>query len=140
MQSHPKGKYKKFSAGETLFKENTPALGCFVIQSGSVGLSLICCDGHCAEVDRLGAGSLIGVSAGLANRKYVLTARALRDTEAIYIPHQQIVRSLRTHPEMRMLILRSLSRSVQQALRCLIATQSSANKKIFQVPVEEPGV
>jgi len=120
MQSNSRGKRKKFSAGKTLFEENTAAHGCYVIQRGSVELSLICCDGSCATVEQVGAGRLIGVSAGFVGRKYVLTARAVRDTDTVYIPQQQLIRSLRTHPDIRMLILASLSQSVQRATKCFV--------------------
>jgi CRP-like cAMP-binding protein len=83
-------------------------------------------------VERVGAGSLIGVSAGFMDRKYVSTARALSDTETIYISRQQLIRSLQNHPKMRMLILASLGRSVQQAMRCFLATHSRANEKAPQ--------
>jgi CRP-like cAMP-binding protein len=127
MRSDPRGKRKKFSAGKTLFEENTAARGCYVIQRGSVELSLTCCDGSCATVERVGAGSLIGVSAGFVDRKYVLTARAVSDTDTVYIPQQQVIRSLRTHPDVRMLILASLSKSVRRATECFVAAALRKN-------------
>jgi len=127
MQSNSKGERRKFSAGETLFKENTAARGCYIIQRGSVELYLTCCDGSCAQVERVGAGNLIGVSAGFADRKYVFTARAVSATDTIYIPRQQIIRSLRMHPDIRMVILASLSENVQRAIRCFVAAKLQKN-------------
>jgi len=86
-----------------------------------VELYLTCCDGSCAQIERVGAGSLIGVSAGFVDCKHVFTARAVSATDTIYIPRQQIIRSLRMHPDIRMLILASLSQNVQRSIRCFIA-------------------
>lgn len=128
IQSQPKCKHKKFSAGEILFKENMAARGCHVIQKGSVELSVVCLDGNCAVVERVGPGGLVGVSAAFVERKYVLTARALCLTETIYIPRHEVIRLFQRHAEMRMLILRSLSQSVL-TVGCFVATHRPAKKK-----------
>jgi CRP-like cAMP-binding protein len=122
LKSHPKSQHKKFSIGEILFAENTAARGCHVIQSGNVELSVVCFNGSRVSVELVGTGSLIGVSAAFVERKYVLTATALSDTETIYIPRWQVVRLFQRDPDIRLLIVRSLSRSVQQAIRCFVAT------------------
>jgi CRP-like cAMP-binding protein len=122
LKSHRKSQHKKFSIGEVLFEENTAARGCHVIQSGNVELSVVCFDGSRVRVELVGTGSLIGVSAAFMERRYVLTATALSDTETIYVPRGQVARLFQRDPDLRLLILRSLSRSVQQAIRCFVAT------------------
>jgi len=123
IQSHLKTKNKKFSAGEVLFEENTEALGCHVIRRGTVELSVVCLDGSHAAVERVRAGGLVGVSAGFVRCRYVFTARALSDTKTIYIPRKEVLQLFRRHPEIRMLIIHSLSRSVKQAIRYLMQWQ-----------------
>ena len=128
-QSNPKGRHRNFSAGQILFIQGTIAKGCYVIQKGTVELRLTSPHGSCITVEMVGAGNLIGLSAAFADHKYVLTARAVSDTNAIYIPCEQVIRSLRTHPEMRMLILASLSRSLQRAISRSAAARLSPRKK-----------
>jgi CRP-like cAMP-binding protein len=81
----------------------------------------------CTQVEHVGAGSLIGVSAGFADRNYVFTARALSATDTIYISREQIIRSLRMHPDIRMVILASLSENVQRAIRYFVAPVQREN-------------
>ncbi len=126
----PEREHKKFASGETLFEENTPASGSHVIETGNVELSIVCSDGSRAVVESVGPGSLIGVSAAFGEHEYVFTARALSDTETIYVPRQQVVQLFESHPDMRMLILDSLSRSVQVAIRMWYRQRTGAPTRV----------
>jgi len=85
-----------------------------------VELNVVLFDGSSVAVERVRAGGLVGVSAGFVRSKYVFTARALSDTETIYIPRHEVLRLFRRQPEIRMLILQSLSQSFKRAIRCLM--------------------
>lgn len=115
-----------FATGRKLFERGDPALGCYIIQSGAVELTLPCADGGEMVVELVQAGGLVGLS-GSFGEKYILSARAASDTSVAFIERERVHRLFETHAEAKRLMLLALSENiehVQQLTSTLLSSSS----------------
>lgn len=117
---------REFAAGEVLFHEGGPALGCYIVLKGQVQLSVGSGKNH-MMVDSVGPGELVGISA-LLGGKNGLTATAVVDTSTIFVSRRDLLRCLKAHPEIRMLVLTAMSGNVQRIMRQSAAMRFKGRK------------
>lgn len=119
---------RHFNPGETIFKEGERVVGCYVIQTGSVELSLAS-KRHRIAVEMVGPGEVVGLSGVFAERKYALTATAVTETTARYLPCAAIKGCAQQDPALSALILSSLGKSVQQVFRSSAEARARAQRR-----------
>lgn len=121
----PMAPRREFATGSQLFEQGTPAVGCYIILRGVVELTLDCEGGRELVVDLVPAGSLVGLS-GSFGEKYILSARAAMDTSVAFIPREQLLELLETHPEAKRLMLLALSENIEHVHRLTSTLLSNA--------------
>jgi len=109
-------KRQAYASGSNLFKQGEPALGCYVIQSGAVELTLPCADSGEMVVELVHAGGLIGLS-GSFGKNYILSARAASDTSVAFIGREKVRHLFETHSEAKRLMLLALSENIEHVQR-----------------------
>lgn len=112
--------------GAILFRQDSPAMGLFVVRRGLVKLSV----GRPGKPDLVvriaGEGEALGVIATMSDQPYIGTATALSPCEIAYVPRVPFVEFLNRHPEARMKVLEFLTREVSgayQHVRALAAAK-----------------
>ena len=94
-----------------LFERGAGAKGLFLLQSGSVRLSIP------GAIDcQVGPGSLLGVPATLSKGVYSLTADLLEESRVLFVPSERVTALLTEHPEIGFQMVQVLSHEIQ-ALR-----------------------
>jgi EAL domain-containing protein (putative c-di-GMP-specific phosphodiesterase class I) len=97
---------EKFSAGEIIFKEGDPGNSAYLIEEGSVEVSV-----SSTQRSRINKGELFGEIALIDQQPRTATVHAVEDTVLIPIPRQLVKELLeRTDPVVRHLLLTILER------------------------------
>jgi len=97
---------ENFSAGEIIFKEGDPGDSAYIIDEGSVEVSV-----SSTQQSRLGKGELFGEIALIDQQPRTATVRAVENTVLIPIPRQLVKELLeKTDPVVRHLLLTILER------------------------------
>lgn len=95
-----------FSAGDIIFKEGDPGDSAYLIEEGSVEVSV-----SSTQRSRIGKGELFGEIALIDQQPRTATVRALEDTVLVPIPRQLVKERLeKTDPVVRHLLLTILER------------------------------
>jgi len=96
-------------AGKVLFARGEKAYGLFLLQSGSVRLSVP------GALDRsVGPGSLLGVPGTLSKGVYSLSAELLEESEVLFVPSERVAALTTEHPEIGFQLVQMLSREIQE--------------------------
>jgi len=92
-----------------LFARGEKAYGLFLLQSGSVRLSVP------GALDRsVGPGSLLGVPGTLSKGVYSLSAELLEESEVLFVPSERVAALTTEHPEIGFQLVQMLSREIQE--------------------------
>jgi len=75
-----------FDAGEMVFEEGHEARDLYVVETGRVGLMITLPNGHEIKVLDEGPTDPFGWTSLTASRRYVATARCLRETALVEVP------------------------------------------------------
>jgi CRP/FNR family cyclic AMP-dependent transcriptional regulator len=87
------------SRGATLFQEDEPSQGVFVICTGQVKLSCTSRDGRTLILKIAMAGDVLGLGAVISGTKYEVTAEAIEPTQVKSIRRQEFLDFLEKHGE-----------------------------------------
>lgn len=103
-----------------VFRQGEAPRGVFLVESGSVRLSLRG-EGDDAIYERvMGRGSVLGLPATINNVPYSATATVVEDAELAFISREQLLALMMHEPPMAMAILKLLSQEIH-SMRQVIA-------------------
>jgi CRP-like cAMP-binding protein len=111
----------RYQAKQTLYHEDTPALGLFVLCSGRIKVSRTEGNGREQILRLVDPGAILGEEALIESSRYVGSAQALEDSQAAFIAREDALRLLHAHSGMAMNLLRHLC-------RVLAATQAGLTR------------
>ncbi len=106
-----------------LFRQGEPPVGCYLIKSGMLKLSMEAPDGHAIVQRVVSSGYIVGLPATINNCPYSLNCDVVQDAELLYLSHQALQRLMQNEGRAAMQILILLSNEVQ-AVRTEVATSS----------------
>jgi CRP-like cAMP-binding protein len=101
--------HRSYEPGEIVLREGEPGDACFLLTAGSVRVlkrDPLEPRGDLLEVTRLGAGTLFGEFALLADRRRHATVAAVTRSRALEIPRRLIQRIVKSYPEMKPILER----------------------------------
>jgi CRP/FNR family cyclic AMP-dependent transcriptional regulator len=104
-----------FRKGETIVRENEPSTSLFIIQSGSVKISLGGEGGREVTLTVLQPGECFGEMGVIDGQPRSATATAVEDTTALCMTREQFRAQLQLHPEVAFELLAILSRRLRAA-------------------------
>jgi CRP/FNR family cyclic AMP-dependent transcriptional regulator len=97
---------RSYREGEIIFMRDDPGNGLFVIQSGTVKVSIEAPDGQETLLAILRAGECLGEIAVLDGRARSASAAAMERTETVFVARDEFLRFLDAHPDaMRKVVL-----------------------------------
>jgi thioredoxin reductase (NADPH) len=102
------GTIQRFAAGDPLFTIGDVHSGMFVLVSGSVSLTARDGLGHVGQIVELGPGGFLAEVGMLAGQPRLVEARAVRDTEGLVVPRDQLRTVLIAEAELGERIMRAL--------------------------------
>jgi CRP/FNR family cyclic AMP-dependent transcriptional regulator len=120
-----------YPAGATLFEEEQPTQGVFVVCRGRVKLTVSSRDGKTLVFHVAGAGEMPGISATVCGRLYEARAETAEDSEISVIRRDDVLRHMRVHNDFALSIAEHLSKeynSTCQQVRKLLLSDSAAEK------------
>jgi len=120
-----------YPAGVTLFGEEQPPRGVFVISRGRVKLTVSSLDGKTLVFHVAGAGEMLGISATVCGRPYEARAETVETSEISVIRRDDLLRLMRVHNDFALSIAEQLSKeynSTCQEVRKLLLSDSAAEK------------
>lgn len=108
---------RTYAKGEVLFTEGEPAVGFFLVASGSVKLSKISQDGKEKVLHFAYAHETFAEAAFFGDGRYPAEARALEKVEALYFPRDSFMGLLERNPRFALNLIVTLSLSVRRFAR-----------------------
>lgn len=90
---------RHYLEGETLFREDSPPSGFFILTSGRARISISSSTGKRLLLDPAGRGDVLGLSACISGKPYEITAEATVPVDAIFVPREALQDVLRHHPQ-----------------------------------------
>lgn len=91
------GENERFSANQTLFREDEGNSGVFLLRRGKVRMSVR----GLPKLDRLfSTSSLLGLPSTFTGHSYSLTAVAITDVEAVHVPQSSFLQIMRERPDL----------------------------------------
>ena len=105
---------RRFSAGETLFRQGTPALGFYVVASGKVAVTRQGGEGRGRLLHLFGPGEVVGEVPTFAGGDYPAEATATGDAEALFILRDDLLALGREQPEVLLAMLAALSQRLRR--------------------------
>jgi CRP-like cAMP-binding protein len=103
---------RAFSKGATLYLQDTPSAGIYMVESGSVLVMLPTGDNDRQLVEVVGAGTILGLSESLSESNYRVTAEAAELTSTLFIERESFLKALDDHHEICMQVVRLLSENL----------------------------
>lgn len=103
-----------FSKGELIFKQNAPARGVYVLETGEVGISLSSTHSHRQILEVVGAGTMLGIGESVCGGNHRVSAEAFSPVTALFIPQDNLSKLLKDHPAFSMEIARVLSEELHE--------------------------
>jgi CRP-like cAMP-binding protein len=107
---------QRFAKGAALYENGEPTDGCYVLGSGLVKLSLCGPEGAQKVLRLVSAGEIFGASAVFDPWCQPVTARALAESEAVFLPAQALSDLLGRDPVFARALLKVLSRQIHMLL------------------------
>ena len=102
------GSLLHYRVGETIYLQNTPASGAYVIKSGRVKMSYITDDGVETILIVFSKGCMFGELSAIRGRLASPLATALTDVSVILIPTPKLFGLVNTNPEFSQFMIESL--------------------------------
>jgi CRP/FNR family transcriptional regulator, cyclic AMP receptor protein len=109
------GTHSKLPRGATLFQENAPSQGVFVICTGQVKLSCTSREGRTLILKLAVPGDILGLGAVISESKYEVTAETAQPTEIKSIRREEFLTFLKKHGEASMHVAKALSEEYKSA-------------------------
>jgi CRP/FNR family transcriptional regulator, cyclic AMP receptor protein len=109
------GTHTKLPRGATLFQENAPSQGVFVICTGQVKLSCTSREGRTLILKLAVPGDVLGLGAVISESKYEVTAETAQPTEVKSIRRDEFLQFLKKHGEASMHVAKALSEEYKSA-------------------------
>jgi signal transduction histidine kinase len=110
-----------FGVGQEIFKEGEPGDGVYVVQEGSVEISVLLGPGRRQTFSRIGPGDLFGEMAVLEDQPRSAGAVAVQETAVWFIPRAAILEAIRCSPELALALLREISHRLREFNRQYLA-------------------
>jgi CRP/FNR family transcriptional regulator, cyclic AMP receptor protein len=104
-----------FPRGATLFAEDQPPKGIYVLCDGRAKLCISSENGKKLMLRMAGPGELLGLSATLSGRPYEVTAETVDASQVVFIKRRDLLRFLRDYPSACMQIVGMLSGDLHTA-------------------------
>jgi signal transduction histidine kinase len=101
--------FKRYRAGEEIFRENDAGDGLYVIAEGKVHIVCQVAPGERRVLSRLESGDFFGEMAVLDEQARSATALAETDVQLHFIPREDLLRALRGSPELAVRLVREFS-------------------------------
>src|SRR6204780_2783368 len=133
-----------YPAGSTLFLENEPATGIFLLCSGKVKLSVSSRGGKTLIVELARPGEILGLSATMSGIPYEASAEALHPSKIAFIRREDFLRFAARFPEVFTAVSRQLNSQYARACEQLrtVGLSMSAHEKVARLflnwSAEEP--
>ena len=108
---NPVTEYRK---GETIFTENSPCDGVYVVIEGLVSISKME-DGTCIELARITKGGMFGEMAAIDLLNRSASATAMEDTQIVHITSEEFNDRLRALPFWAQLLIQLLVKRLRDA-------------------------
>jgi CRP-like cAMP-binding protein len=102
-----------------LFCQGDPAIGVYILRSGSAVLTLESESGQVAMCFEAGAGSLLGLPAIIVKEPYSLTALAQRGSIVRYVSREDFEDVLRLEPSLSILVYQVVAAEVIAARKAI---------------------
>jgi CRP-like cAMP-binding protein len=116
-------KLRRYEPESVLFQQGQAAGGIYVIQKGQVRLWIPEAAGQIFVATPVGAGAMLALSEAICEGTHKLSAMALVQTEAGFVPRETLMRYLQEHHEICLQVVRTLS----EDLHCLYHTFQRLN-------------
>jgi CRP-like cAMP-binding protein len=114
------GEVRRFSDGETIFREGDPAAGVLAIISGRVKVSVVGAGGRDVVLQFPGSGALVGELATLSGGRRAATVSAIGDVEALALSTERFRRFISAHPRVAGLVVEHVTALLAVADRQLV--------------------
>jgi CRP/FNR family cyclic AMP-dependent transcriptional regulator len=125
---------KKLAAGETLFRQGDQADSIYLIKMGSIKLWKITEEGRIVTLDIRKAGDLLGESVLLEEGTYPIGATCLEPTLTCGFDKMTFERLVVNHPDIGLVVIRNLSRRIQQLSRKVGAlSEPNLEDRLYEV-------
>lgn len=99
------------SSGALLFRQGDPVRGIFLVIDGQVELSLSDAEREYTRV--VGPGSVVGLPATMCSKPYSLSARAVDNLRAAFVPADVVRQFLHQRPDLCFEVVEILAREVR---------------------------
>jgi|SRR5579859_1168313 len=124
-----------YPEGSTLFLENEPAQGIFLLCSGKIKLSVSSRVGKTLITQLARAGEILGLSACMSGSAYEVSAEALYPSEIAFIRREEFLRFVNRFPEAYQAVTRQLNVQYSRACEQLrtVGLSTNANQKVARL-------
>ncbi len=124
-----------YPEGSTLFLENEPAQGIFLLCSGKIKLSVSSRGGKTLILQFARPGEILGLSATMSGVAYEVSAEALHPSKVAFIRREDFVRFVNRFPEVYQAVTRQLNIQYSRACEQLrtVALSTSAHEKVARL-------
>lgn len=128
---------RNYKAHETVFEENDPGSGMYMIRSGAVEIYAMREDGTEEDLVRLGAGDFFGETTLTAPAPRTASARTLENTELVGLFRADILELMERKPAVTSSIFLGLTRVVSERLQAASLEIRRLQKQIGEEPSPE---
>jgi CRP/FNR family transcriptional regulator, cyclic AMP receptor protein len=114
------GEVRRYSDGETIFRQGDPAAGVLAIISGRVKVSVVGAGGREVVLQFPGSGALVGELATLSGGRRAATVSAIGDVEALSLSTESFRRFISAYPRVAGLVVEHVTSQLAEADRQLV--------------------
>ncbi len=111
----------EFEKGETIYQQESPAVGCYVLCQGRMKLMRILPGGKRFLISVLGPGDLLGEES-FFNGSYLDCAKALERSLVIFLAREKLLALLGRHPHLAVELAAALSRRCKALYNRIVET------------------
>ena len=104
---------QRFSKGSILIRQDSAAMGVYVVKSGEVRVLLPTGQSQGQHLGVAGPGSMLGLNECMAGQTFRITVEAVEETTAVFIPQGQLLDFMENHGDFSMQVVRVLSEELQ---------------------------
>jgi CRP-like cAMP-binding protein len=123
---------REFTKGAVLYRQGMPAVGIYLVERGSVRVTMAAAENQNQLLEIAGVGALLGLSDSMAGDRYRVTAEAEESTVTAFVDRDAFVEFLSSHHEFCMQIVRLLSDNLHglyHKFRCVSAHPGRPRKR-----------
>ena len=106
---------KSYKKGEALFEEGDRLDGVYCVRNGVTKLSKLSSNGKDQIVKLASKGEILGQRSVIAEECTNLSAVAMKDMDACFIPKENILQTLNTNPNFAVEVLRHMAHDLKEA-------------------------